>query len=111
MRVQEALATRRIAGVLHTFNGEACALCDNGTSEIVPSIADVIDLTELFKRSLKGGNPAPGAASVPAKKASVKRMSAKSAANDARERAPAPSKPTSTARTRGKPGRRKTDDA
>ena len=76
--------------------------------------ADVIDLTELLRRSLRGNAaaaPAPAPARAPAKKSSPAR---REAANDeaparkpARQRAVAAAKPSSTARASVKPATRK----
>jgi DNA end-binding protein Ku len=77
--------------------------------EDVQTTAEVIDLTELLRRSLKGNAKAPAAAAAPAKKAAAKRDEA--AAND--EAAPvkkaAARKSPATARASAKPAtRRKT---
>lgn len=64
--------------------GEVKQVAEIMGAEVVPSSADVIDLTELLRRSLKGGTAATPKAA-PAKSTAQRSASAKKAANDERE--------------------------
>jgi DNA end-binding protein Ku len=78
--------------------------------EVTPASAEVIDLTELLKRSLrgKGGAAAPAPAPAAAKKSSPRRLAANDEAPARKERAVAARKaaPT-TARSTAKPAARR----
>ncbi len=74
--------------------------------EVMPASADVIDLTELLKRSLKGAAAPARAAAAPAPKPAPAKPRTK-AANDERERAAAAAKAPSQAKTSVKATRRK----
>jgi DNA end-binding protein Ku len=75
--------------------------------EDVQTTAEVIDLTELLRRSLKGNAKAPAAAAAPAKKAAAKRE--ETAANDeaATVKKAAARKSPATARASTKPATRR----
>lgn len=100
-KVQALIEAKRSAG-------EVKQVAEIMGAEVLPTSAEVVDLTELLRRSLKGADTARAPAA-PAKKG-VKGRSATStrkAANDERERAAAASKPDSKPRLSTKAGAKK----
>ena len=95
-KVQALIEAKRKAGEVR----QVAAIIGD---EVMPASADVIDLTDLLRRSLKGGRT-PVVAPAPAEKPTAR--STKTAANDERERAVAASKATGKARTTVKPKRK-----
>lgn len=101
-KVQALIEAKRQAG-------DVKQVAEAPGTEAAPAGAEILDLTDLLRRSLKGGAPAP-AASRPAaaakKAAGSRKAGTKEAANDERERAAAAAKTTEKARTAVKPRRK-----
>ncbi|TFY99245.1 Ku protein [Ramlibacter henchirensis] len=99
-KVQALIEAKRRAG-------EVKQVAEIMGDEAVPASAEVFDLTELLRRSLKGGAaPAPSRTPAPAPKKAAAR-SVKTAANDERERAAAAAKTTGKAKATVKASKRK----
>jgi DNA end-binding protein Ku len=85
--------------------GEVKQVAEIMGTEVVPSSADVIDLTELLRRSLKGGTE-PAAKPAAAKTVAGRAAAPRRAANDERERAVAAGKTGNKAKASVKPKRK-----
>ncbi|HYD75323.1 Ku protein [Ramlibacter sp.] len=98
-KVQALIEAKRSAG-------EVKQVAEIMGAEVLPSSAEVVDLTELLRRSLKGADAAAGAAAGPGKKAVKGRTgpTSRKAANDERERAAAALNSGGQSRSSTKPG-------
>ena len=87
--------------------GEVKQVAELMGAEVMPTSAEVIDLTELLRRSLQGGATPAASRPTPAKKAAETRTKAvKTAANDERERGVAAAKSSGKARASLRPKRK-----